>query len=219
MIRKDDRPGDARELRRRAEEMIPGRPLQALDNLEALSPEEIRRTLHELRVHQIELELQNEELRQAQAELDAARARYFDLYNLAPVGYCTVSEQGLILEANLTAAALLGVARSALVQQPLTGFILPEDQDVYYLYRKQLPGTAAPQACELRMVEADGMPFWARLETSVAETGGGAPVYRVVMSDISGRKRMEEALQEALDEIQALRGIREMQWGHIEPQG
>ena len=70
MIRKDDRPGDASELRRRAEEMIPGRAAQPLDNLEALSPEQLQRTLHELRVHQIELELQNEELRQAQAELD-----------------------------------------------------------------------------------------------------------------------------------------------------
>ena len=92
--------------------------------------------LHELRVHQIELEMQNEELRRAQAELDAARARYFDLYDLAPVGYCTLSEQGLILEANLTAATLLGVARGALVKQPFTRFILKEDQDIYYLHRK-----------------------------------------------------------------------------------
>ena len=219
MIRKDDRPGDAAELRRRAEEIVPGRAAPAPDSLEALSPEEIRRTLHELRVHQIELELQNEELRQAQAELDAARARYFDLYNLAPVGYCTVSEQGLILEANLTAASLLGVARSALVQQPLTGFILPEDQDIYYRYRKQLPGAGAPQACELRMVEADGLAFWARLEATVAEAADGAPVCRVVMSDITGRKRTEEALQKALDEIRTLRGNREMEESQSDQQG
>ena len=69
--------------------------------------------------------MQNEELRRTQEELEASRARYFDLYDLAPVGYFTLSEQGLILEANLTAARLLGVARGALVKQPLSRFILP----------------------------------------------------------------------------------------------
>ncbi len=144
------------ELRRQAEEIAREKAAQSPENLEALSPEETRQTLHELRVHQIELEMQNEELRRAQAELDAARARYFDLYDLAPVGYCTLSEQGLILEANLTAATLLGVARGALVKQPISRFILKEDQDIYYLHRKQLFETGEPQACELRMVKKDG---------------------------------------------------------------
>ena len=138
MTSKDNRPEQAAELRRQAEEIAREKAAQSPENLEALSPEETRQTLHELRVHQIELEMQNEELRRAQAELDAARARYFDLYDLAPVGYCTLSEKGLILEANLTAATLLGVARGALVKQPITRFILKEDQDIYYLHRKQL---------------------------------------------------------------------------------
>ena len=89
----------------------------------------MRHTIHELRVHQIELELQNEELRRAHAELDAARMRYFDLYDLAPVGYLTVSKQGLLLDANLTSATLLGSTRGVLVMQLLSQFILPEDQD------------------------------------------------------------------------------------------
>jgi hypothetical protein len=190
-------PGDAAELRRRAEKLARGKTAQALDNLEALSPEEIRGTVHELRVHQIELEMQNEELRRAQAELDAARARYFDLYDLAPVGYCTVSEEGLILEANLIAAGMLGVARSALVQQRFTRFILPGDEDIYYLYRKHLFEAGQPHACELRMVEMDGTVFWARLEASAAENADGAPVNRIVISDITERKRAEEALRES----------------------
>ena len=87
-------------MRKRTEEQA----AQMLENAAALSPKEVRQILHELRVHQIELEMQNEELRGAQAKLEASRVRYFDLYDLAPVAYCTLSEKGLILEANLTAA-------------------------------------------------------------------------------------------------------------------
>ncbi len=93
------------------------------ESLNALSPEETRQTLHELRVHQIELEMQNEELRRAQVEISAARARYFDLYDMAPVGYCTICEKGRILEANLTATTLLGVARAKLVDRHISQFI------------------------------------------------------------------------------------------------
>ena len=138
MTSTDNRPGAASELRWRTEEIIREKAAQPPEKLEAPSPEETRRTLHELRVHQIELEIQNEELRRAQAELDAARARYFDLYDLAPVGYATVSEKGLILETNLTAATLLGVARDALVKQSFSRLILKEDQDLYSLHRKKL---------------------------------------------------------------------------------
>jgi PAS domain-containing protein len=133
-------------LRERAEELAGEKAGGTPGNLEALSPEEARRALHELRVHQIELEMQNEELRRTQEELEVSRARYFDLYDLAPVGYFTLSEQGLILEANLTAAKLLGVARVALVKQPLSHFILPRDQDIHYRHRKQLLETGTPQS-------------------------------------------------------------------------
>jgi len=95
-------------------------------------------------VHQIELEMQTEELRRTQVELESARARYFDLYDLAPVGYCTISEKGQIKEVNLTAANLLGVARSALVRQPFTTFIQKEDRDIYYLHSKPLFEMGAP---------------------------------------------------------------------------
>ena len=156
-------------LRKRAEALAGERAGEMPENLEALPPEVALRALHELRVHQIELEMQNEELRRTQEELEVSRARYFDLYDLAPVGYFTLSEKGLILEANLTAAKLLGVARSALVKQPLSRFILPEDQDIYYLHRKALLETGAPQAWELRLLKKDGAPFWARVEATTAQ--------------------------------------------------
>ncbi|MCX5975407.1 MAG: PAS domain S-box protein [Coprothermobacterota bacterium] len=194
MTSKDNRPEEAAELRKKAEATARQNAAQSPENLEALSPEEMQRTLHELRVHQIELEMQNEELRRAQEELDATRARYFDLYDLAPVGYCTLSEKGLILEANLTAATLLGVTRGALVKQLLTRFILEEDQDIYYLHRKQLFQTGEPQACEVRMVKQDSAAFWAHLETTVAQDEGGSPVFRFIISDITERRQVEEAV-------------------------
>ena len=188
---------DAAELRRRAEEIARGKAARAPENIEALSSEQTRRTLHELRVHQIELEMQNEELRRAQVELDAARARYWDLYDLAPIGYFTVGKQGLILEANLTAAGLLGVAKGALVKQRLTSFILPEDQEIYYL-RSRKPGEpGAPRECELRMLRSGAAPFWARLAVCAAQDAGGGPVDRVMMSDITESKRARNALRES----------------------
>lgn len=184
-------------LRRGAEEIARSEAAQVPEALEAVSPEAARQMLHELRVHQIELEMQNEELRRSQEALESSWARYFDLYDLAPVSYFTLSEKGLILEANLTAAGLLGVARSALVTQPLSLFILAEDQDIYYLHCKQLTKTSAPQAFELRMAKKDGAPFWAWLEATVAQDADGAPVWRVVVSDVTERKQTEQALRTA----------------------
>ena len=189
-------------LRKRAEALADERAGEMPENLEVLSPEVARRALHELRVHQIELEMQNEELRRTQEELEVSRARYFDLYDLAPVGYFTLSEQGLILEANLTAAKLLGVARGALVKQPLSRFVLREDQDIYYLHRKALLETGAPQAWELRMLKKDAAPFWVRVEATTAQGPDGASVWRAVVSDITETKRAEQLIQTHSDELQ-----------------
>jgi PAS domain S-box-containing protein len=186
--------GPGQTLRRRAEELVRETPARSPKDLEALAPEEARRTLQELRVHQIELELQNEELRRAQGELGVERARYFDLYDLAPVGYCTLSERGRVLEANLTAATLLGVVRGALVKQPISRFILDADQDIYYLHRKRLFESREPQSLELRMLKRDGTAFWAHLAAATAQDANGAPVCRLALSDISVRKAAEERL-------------------------
>ncbi len=159
MAQREDEP--AQELRKRAEEKFRENQGPAQENM---SPEDARQLLHELQVHQIELEIQNEELRRSQQINDDLRARYFDLYDLAPVGYLTLSRQGLIVEANLTCANLLGVVKAQLVNHQLSHFIFPEDQDHYYLCRQQLAGPGRTGVCELRMVRADGSLFWAYLQ-------------------------------------------------------
>ena len=123
---------------------------------EPLTTGQMRQTLHELRVHQIVLETQNEELRLRQHELETSRARYFELYDLAPVGYLTLNERGLIVETNLTAGTLLGMSRKTLLNQPLTRFFLPEDQNIYYLQRKQLFDSINTQSWDMRIINSAG---------------------------------------------------------------
>jgi PAS domain S-box-containing protein len=198
-------------LRQRAEEKAVG----MTENLEAMSLEEMRRMLHELRVHQIELEMQNDHLQRAHVEIDAARECYHDLYDLAPIGYFTLSEHGLFLEANLAAFTMLGVNRGTLIKQRISMFILEDDHAIYYRYRKRLfethsalgqssvqanPGqTGEPQGCELRMVKNDGSLFWAHLAATVRQDTGAAPVSFIVMRDITERKLAEAEIQDALE--------------------
>lgn len=184
---------DPAQLRKRAEKRVEAVAIHQIDNQ---SPEEIGRLLHELQVHQIELEMQNEELRRSQVELDASRARYFDLYDLAPVGYCTVTPRGMILESNLTAANLLGTERRTLASQHFSRFIFRDDQDIFTSYRRRLIETGLPQSCELRLVKDGAEPFWAQLQGTVVDAEDGRLVCRLVLTEITERKRAEEALNE-----------------------
>jgi len=179
-------------LRKLAEEMIHADETMTR---ETLSPDEAQRLQHELRVCQIDLKMQNEELLRTQGELEALRKRhhnrYFNLYDLAPVGYFTLSEQGLILEANLSATTMLGVSRGSLVKHPLSRFILPDDLDIYHLYFKQSVETGVWQAREMRMLSADGSSFWAHLQAVAALDDNDTPVYWVALTDIDQRKQAE----------------------------
>ena len=186
------KPSGKAELRRRAQDHV-----KANETATASSDSEAdsRKLLQELHIHQIELEMQNDELRRVQAELEASQKKNFDLYDLAPVGYFTLSTEGLILEANLEASTLLGIAKSDLLKQSLTSFILPEDQDTYYLHYKTLLATHTPQECELKMFRKKGNQFWARIQANVAAEAGDAILYRVVISDITQRKKTEEKIK------------------------
>ena len=159
--------------------------------------------LHELRVHEIELEMQNEELRDAHLALVLARDRYFDLYDLAPVGYCTINGFGLIKEANLTAASLFGIARGALIKQPISRRILKEDQDIYYLHHKNLVEKGETPPFDLRMLNEKGVSFWVRITTTLGRDIKGESEVRVVLADITEQKQTEirnAQLQQNLEE-------------------
>lgn len=163
-----------------------------IDADKVMSPEEMRQMLHELRVHQIELEMQNEELRRTQVELETLRAKYFDLYELAPIGYVTLSPKGILFETNVTFATMLGVPRGTLAKQPLSRFIHKEDQDIYYKHHKLLASTGMPQGCELRMMKADATYFWAKIDAVPVAEEGKSTGFRTVISDISVRKHAEQ---------------------------
>ncbi len=198
-MKPENDPPDAASLRARAEAAFLETTAPSPESLAALSPEATERMLHELRVHQIELEMQNEELRRSQLELEASKSRYFNLYDLAPVGYATVAENGLIIEANLTLATLLGVARSALVGKRFSQFILQEDADTFYLGRKQVFAASATSAvpdapshsCELHLNRNGGPPIFVSLALSAALSESGEWALRVVVTDLSARRARE----------------------------
>ena len=195
-MKPEDHPSDATELRARAKAAFQKKAAQTPESLKTLSPEATEQLLHELRVHQIELEMQNEELRRSQVELNVSRARYFDLYDLAPVGYVTLSESGLVQQANLTIATLLGVTRADLIKQPLCRFIQKEDAGSYHLMRKVILETGVARACDLRLVKSDGTIFWAHLTATVNSDESGAPILRLTLSSIEEREEYKRELQE-----------------------
>ncbi len=197
-------PTDDNALRRRAEEHLH----RGAETLDTLSPEEARRLLHELSVHQVELEMQNAELRQTQEQLITTSDDYRDLYDFAPVGYLTINLEGRVLRANLTSANLLGIDRHALLKQPFAHFIARDGQNDYHFFRGRLQQSDAPQAVELPLQKADGMTFWARLDAVVAHlpssTGAReASVYRLTISDITARKQAEEESDHQTAELAA----------------
>jgi PAS domain S-box-containing protein len=151
--------------------------------------------LQNLRLQQIELEAKSEELQAAQADLEAARARYFDLYNITPVGYLKVSEWDSILEANVRAAALFATPRASLNGRIFRRLIVGEEQSNYFLSRKCVLDTGTPQVCELKMVRPDKAPFWARLELSLSKPGDSS-AFSIVIVDITDRKIIELQLQQ-----------------------
>jgi PAS domain S-box-containing protein len=158
---------------------------------------------HELQVHQIELQMQNEELLRAQHKAEESQARYVNLYDFAPVGYLTFDEKGLISQLNLTAAALLGIERTFLINKPFSSFLEQESQDTFYLHSQEVLQSHDRKTREIVVKRKDGTLFDGQLESAVAEVSG-TRVILSMLTDITERKRAEEELlakSKALEEL------------------
>jgi len=188
----------ARRLRERAEQLVAAARVAP----EEYSALDLVSLVHELQVHQVELETQNEELRAAQIELADARDRYADLYEFAPVGYLTLDAQHVVREANLTATRLLNVERATLIGSRFEGFFLTEDRDACHRHLTEAAGAGGDKTCELRVMGPNGQIAWGLLETVWHETAGGVE-WRVIVRDVTARKLAEEQLlrlKESLEE-------------------
>ena len=171
-------------LRKRAQHLLDTNQ----KDMRAMSHEEIKTLTHELETYQLELELQNEDLRGALEELEESRTRCTDLYDFAPVGYLTVNGEGLIVEANLTAADMLGVTRGHLIKEPLSNFIINDDQDIFYRHRKLLIESHPRQICTLQMRNNGLSRLYIQMESVVRpEIDGDDGQFRTIITDISER--------------------------------
>ncbi len=180
----------------------------SLDVVQQMAPDEIQLLFYELRVHQIELEQQNEELTESKNELEASRARFFDLYDLAPVGYCSINGQGHIQQCNLTMASLLGVARKELIGRHFSRYICHQHQDGFYKACAKLPlpaGSALQDSpalvfdYELQMRRANTSTLWVHLNAVEdtqpdSETNVERPELRIAITDITQQKHAQANL-------------------------
>ncbi len=149
-----------RELRHRAENLMVQQGVRPVER----DPSDYRSMVQELQIHQVELELQNQELQQAHLEAELARRKYFELYDLAPVGYATFNERGEILEINLTGAQLLGRERRFLISQRFQPFIAPKDIPVFNRFTQEVFRSDSRQSCELVLNKKDGRRTVVRIE-------------------------------------------------------
>lgn len=187
-----ERPDKFTALRRQAEERLAESDIGVAGDW----THECSKLLHELQTHQIELEIQNEELREVQQELALARDSYLDLYEKAPVGYLTLSAKFVILKANLTLADMLETSRAQLIGKPLSAFVFADDQDIFYLYCRRIVEQQR-LGFEIRLQRGEGLQFWARLECELVAASGKHEEYsiRVVLSDVTEIKEMEGRLR------------------------
>jgi len=187
--------GSYRQLRLRAEALLE----QSVDLEEALSHRDVRALIHDLSVHQIELEMQNDELQQAQREMRQVRDEYLKLYNHAPIGYFSLDDQGIILKHNQTVSTMLGNPALVAIGMPLGSFMFPEDREIFQARYKAIFKSPQEKNVELRFCRTDGSLFWGRLsgrrDTCLLDNQEIREVLLLAVADISSEKQAEEELR------------------------
>ena len=183
----------APDLRKKAEASLQSKT----PDFQELSLDEMSVLVHELQVHQIELEMQNDELRRGQIALEEANNKYSHFYDFAPVGFLTLDESGIIREINLTAANQIGVTRSHLVDKPCGLFIEVDDRDRFRRCLTRVFQEPGPQHCEIRLQRPDGGRLFARLDSIAVTDVSGKRVCRTSITDISDLKQAEQKLHES----------------------
>ncbi len=180
----------AAELRRQAETKLNGRKKKTAPS--SATEADTQRLLHELQVHQIELEMQNEELVRSRAEAEEAYRKYTDLYDFAPVGYFTLTREGTIHEVNLAGANLLGVERVNLINRHLGLFASVKSRAAFEAFFEMLLSGVGKETYELAFLKNGSELIWVRTEATCFEGGQES---RAVMVDITERKQAEEKLR------------------------
>ena len=190
-----------KKLQDRAEALLKEYP----SSFNGIAPSDLHELIEKLKIHQIELEIQNDELCSTQARLEVSQHKYFELYDLAPVGYVTLNPKGIILEINLTAADLLGFPRSQLTSKYFGKFVFPDFQDIFYIHCNTVSKTREKKTCELKFVKKDGGQVYVQMNTLPIQTENGElSELRATMTDITKRKLLESNLLESKKTIQAL---------------
>lgn len=169
-----------------------------------MSPDAVRRMLRDLREHQADLALREEAVRREQDRLNAMRSHLLDLYDVAPAGFVTLSEAGLIQQANFAAVTLLGLERGAPCDQPISRFLAAEDLAAFRLFSRRLVETCEKQSAEFVMVKVDGTRFRAQLVAAVVHNESATPELLVVLSDVTARSQAEDALRASEDRSRAI---------------
>jgi len=192
-VNKKPQSKDLTTLREKAEKKLK----EQTKRLDTLSKQDVERLVHELGTHQIELEMQNEELRMAQENLEVSRSRYSELYDFAPVGYFTFDTDGLLQEVNLTGAHLLGIDRRMLINKPFSVFIADaESRNIFHAHLVEVLRKQIRQTCEIRLKSKTGPVFYAQLQSiAVDDCKGNIIGCRTTVIDITERKQADEALR------------------------